>query len=107
MNNLSADHVKAIKNAIHEFKKEFKKVEEGTLDLFALIIFINGAVDTQRFPSMKFSALVHYPKARSAGWPLDCLLNSNGVAAFNHAILQARCILIDSQKFHEDLCSTN
>ncbi|MGI2108477.1 hypothetical protein ACRN9C_03605 [Shewanella frigidimarina] len=106
MNNISTEDQKAVKSTIREFKKEFKNIEEGSLDLFALIIFINSAVDTQSFPSMKFSALVHYPKARAAGWPLDCLLSSNGMAAFNHAVLQVRSILIDSQKFPEDLCST-
>ncbi|WP_434927151.1 hypothetical protein [Shewanella sp. HL-SH2] len=107
MNNLSTEDQKAVKITVREFKKEFKKIEEGSLDLFALIIFINSAFETKQFPSLKFSALVHYQKARAAGWPLDRLLSSNGLSAFNNAILEVRNILINSQKFHEDLCSIN
>ena len=46
------------------FCKELELIEPNSEDAYALAIFLNSCIETGRFQSLKYSALVHTPKAR-------------------------------------------
>ena len=50
--------------AFKSFCKELELIEPNSEDAYALAIFLNSCIETGRFQSLKYSALVHTPKAR-------------------------------------------
>lgn len=93
----------AIEIAIKKFSHSLSKIEKDSPDAFALVIFVNGCYDTKSFASNKFSALVHYQKARSSALILEMLLEK-GEATFNQAVTEARNSLITSKVVNQNLC---
>jgi hypothetical protein len=91
-----------LNDALSEFEKSLKLFERDSTEAFALVIFINGCYDTKSFASNKYSALVHYPKAREAANFLESLRDKDMIY-FNRVIESAHRILLGSNIIHPDL----
>jgi len=105
-NMIALQKEEVIDKALSEFEKSLKSFERDSKDSFALVIFINGCYDTQRFASNKYSVLVHYQQARQSANILEALLSSN-IENFNQAIKSAHNILINSNIVHPDFILSN
>ncbi|MBA4500810.1 hypothetical protein [Marinobacterium marinum] len=102
MNDFQKEDIQVINKALSEFEKSLKSFERDSKDAFALVIFINGCYDTQRFASNKYSVLVHYQQARQSANILE-RLRRHSIDHFNQAIKSAHSILLNSNIVHPDL----
>lgn len=102
MNDFQKEDFRIINKALSEFEKSLKFFERDSKYTFALVIFINGCYDTQKFASNKYSVLVHYQQARQSANILESLRH-NSIDHFNQAIKSAHSILLNSNIVHHNL----
>lgn len=105
MNDIENKKIQMVDKAIKDFERALKDIEKNSTDALALAIFINGCLDTNSFASNKYSALVHYQKARSAANCIEELLAKNrDIEIFKRAISNAHESLLMSGVINPDLC---
>ena len=103
MDSYTAEERKIINDALAKFEKKLKLIEQDSSDAYALVIFINACFDTGVFQSNRYSALVHFQKARQAANEIQGLLSINN-NYFNDAIKHAHQRVINKRIIHVDLC---
>lgn len=103
MDNLAQLEIKLINAALDRFENIVKSMDQDSPEAYALTIFVNACCDTDEFQSNRYSALVHFPHARTAASQLVELLKESE-SAFKMAVSRANQIMSDYRVVHSDLC---